>query len=216
MRPHKRFKITIQRNNRTRILLPQPITILLVLIQEHLSYTGTLTAGTNRTLSVAFNSNGTVSAFGRLWKYNNRVGLSGQAGWVNGNDYLTVSNDRSELTFYHRELIGGLILSETAFEVYTLKPYTRQQMQNYCNTLNSARTPVSGTTSGNFATKSSGNQICRKCNGKGTIIVNTYPPQYSGGVTGKKKCYQCNEWFNISLGHSHVTCGACGDTGRIR
>ena len=58
--------------------------------------------------------------------------------------------------------------------------------------------------------------VCRKCNGKGRVVYDSYPPQYSGSRSYPKYCSECGQTFPSSRGHSHVTCGSCGGRGYTR
>ena len=68
----------------------------------------------------------------------------------------------------------------------------------------------------NSGSQQSGRVVCRKCNGKGRVVYDSYPPQYSGSRSYPKYCSECGQTFPSSRGHSHVTCGSCGGRGYTR
>lgn len=173
----------------------------------------------NQTLEVTFNSDGSFTVLNQTWRYKGKGGLFGLEQWVCGNDYANMTNDKSEIVFNKQALIGGLFWGTVSTIKYTDKKHSKEDMANYARLLNGAAgSGNSNSTSvqNNSGKQNSGTQYCRRCNGTGELIKNTYPPQYSGGNDYKKKCYKCNEWFNASLGHCHVSCGSCGGTGRLR
>lgn len=172
----------------------------------------------NSQIDITFYNNGTFTAFNRTWTYRGKNSF-GLEEWYSGNDYATIVNNRSSVTFYKQECIAGMFWVPVYTEEYTDKPHSLENMQAYANLMNGAATGSGGgygTGSGSNNRSNSGNAYCRRCDGKGEIIKNTYPPQYSGTKDYDKKCYKCNQWFKASLGHCHVTCGSCGGTGRLR
>ena len=182
---------------------------------------GVTMAGDNLQIDITFNSNGSFTAFNRVWTYKG-TGAFGEKQWYSGHDYATMYDDKSTITFNKCELIGGLFWGAVRSETYTNKSHSQEDMQMFSGMMNGASggsgsySGGSGTNNGNRTKPNNGNNYCRRCNGTGEVIKNTYPPQYSGTTDYDKKCYKCNQWFKASLGHCHVTCGSCGGTGRVR
>lgn len=176
---------------------------------------GFCSPGANERLSVTFNDDGSITADNRLWTYSNSVGIIRQKGWVNGQDYITASNDLSELTFNHQELVVGNIYFVTHFIVFTDKESTAEVRLAYCNFLNSGtnnnmssgsfggRNNRPQSSNGRRCTKTSvsdtyhcgGNGRCAKCFGKGTYTDYSYGKRNSyicPNCNGSKMCPACN------------------------
>lgn len=58
----------------------------------------------------------------------------------------------------------------------------------------------------------SANKPCPRCNGKGRIVYDTYPPMF-GLQDSKVKCNECGEYHLKSTGHTHITCPLCHGKG---
>lgn len=53
---------------------------------------------------------------------------------------------------------------------------------------------------------------CSRCNGKGRVRYDSFPPMY-GTKDYKVKCNECGGYFLRSMGHSHISCPQCGGKG---
>lgn len=56
---------------------------------------------------------------------------------------------------------------------------------------------------------------CAYCRGKGRVVHNSYQPMY-GTQDYQVRCNECGGTFMKSSGHTHITCGHCGGTGKMK
>ena len=130
----------------------------------------------NQELYVTFNDDGSITTDNRRWTYKNQVSPFVGAGWVNGLDFITISNDGSVLSASRQTYISGIaIITTTIF--YTSSPSSQERILSFCMILNNNRqsTPNYG---GGSTIQPNGTRTCSKCHGQGRVEYNTYPPQY--------------------------------------
>ncbi len=178
---------------------------------------GICTPAANQLLTVTFNDDGSITTANRQWSYCNKIGLLGHAGWINGADYITITEDYSQLQYNHQELIGGLVYFVSSFIVFSSHENSQEEMLAYCNFLNSCNQQgySGGNNGGNTYNQPSrgkrctkthasdtyhcgGNGVCARCNGRGWYTDYSY---------GKKKSYICPNC------HGTKNCPACNGTG---
>ncbi len=134
----------------------------------------------------------------------------------NGNDYMwrtktdgscyLMSADATVFCKIIKWTVMG-ITSELLRTYYTSTPQSPGYGSNV--PLNSGAGSVNSSSS-----SPSNNRItCRKCNGKGRVEHNSYPPQYGSTKSYQKWCAECGRSYSSTLGHGHVTCGMCGGRG---